>query len=90
MSDPLTECRALLARGGTLEEAISQLKASGLSKVESIGILSTAAHLNLVDAKKAVHLSEAWREERQAGDELHEAIDRAISEEDGPGGRRRE
>jgi hypothetical protein len=84
MNDLLAECQALLSRGQGFEAILSLLRQRGLSKVESIKVLSDAARLPLAESKRIVHLSTTWRDERASGEELHEAIDEALrSDESG-------
>jgi ribosomal protein L7/L12 len=71
----VARAREMLSHGGNVEEVLSLLRHSGCSKVESIKLLKDVAGLNLDEAKRQVHLSETWRDRREADDELHASLE---------------
>jgi hypothetical protein len=72
--------KSRLANGMSLDDAIRQLRADGLSKVKSMHVVSQAAEMDPVKAKFAVHASPAWSD-RAAGDEaFQEKLEGAASD----------
>jgi ribosomal protein L7/L12 len=82
MNPLLAECEELLSRGQGFEAVVSLLRERGLSKVESISALASAARLPLAEAKRIVHSSPTWQDARAAGEELHEIIDETTRSDD--------
>jgi ribosomal protein L7/L12 len=76
----VTRARETLSHGGDVEEVLALLRQSGCSKVESIKLLREIAGLGLGEAKRRVHLSETWRDRREADDELHASLERLARE----------
>jgi hypothetical protein len=73
-----SESSRILARGGSLEEVVAFLRREGLSKVETLQVLTDVAGISLGRAKEIVHLSPVWRDAYEADESLHDDIERVI------------
>lgn len=70
---------ALTAKG--LEAVIAELEAKGVSQLESIKmLLRLNADLSLAEAKRAVHLSPVWSDEKANIEEFREYLAQIVSE----------
>ena len=78
--DLSSELRELLGSGASLDTALSQLRASGASIVESIISVRSVRRCDLAEAKRLVHLSRAWEDVRGLNDQLHAELEAAANE----------
>ena len=79
------QLRRKLADGKTLDDALTELRAEGVSIFESIMAVEKIYKCGLADAKKTVHFSPAWADVRARHEKFqHELEDLAgeISGED--------
>ena len=80
---PLKELALELRRANaSSEEVLAKLREAGASPIQSVGLLHEVHGLPLADAKRVLHESEAWRDQRPIWDELHEEIEHASAEAD--------
>jgi ribosomal protein L7/L12 len=56
------------------ERVLAQLRADGFSPIESIKVTRAVLRVSLGDAKRIVHLSNAWADARGGFDQLHETV----------------
>jgi ribosomal protein L7/L12 len=59
------------------EKVLTQLRADGFSPVESIKITRAVLHKSLTEAKRIVHFSEAWSDQRAQFGQLHDDVSSA-------------
>lgn len=77
--ESLTEhTRALLNSDAGVQGAISFLRQQGESKIGSIRILVATGVLPLGEAKRLVHCSETWRDQRDADEALRKSLEEAL------------
>jgi hypothetical protein len=74
------ECREMLTAGTSLEEIIAHLRALGLGKVPSIGIIAEISGNSLTDSKNLVHFSDAWSDVKEQDEEFHANLARAFGD----------
>jgi hypothetical protein len=80
------QLRRKLGDGKTLDAALTELRAEGVSIFESILAVEKIHKCGLADAKKAVHFSPAWADMRIGNEKLHqelEEIAKQITDENG-------
>ena len=70
----LPQCREMLRVSDDIEGVLLLLRRSGCHKIDSIKTLIALKGMNLVDAKRTVHLSKTWADMRQQDDELAAAL----------------
>jgi hypothetical protein len=78
--DLSSDLRELLGSGASLDTALSQLRASGASIVESIVSVRSVRRCDLAEAKRLVHLSPAWEDVRVLNDQFHAELEAAARE----------
>lgn len=76
-----TALTKILAEGGSLEEALSQLKHMGATPVEVIKTIRLTQGINLGEAKQVFCASAAWAYEVAEGDKMHQEVISAVSKE---------
>ncbi len=54
------------------DDVLAQLRADGFSVIEAIKITRAVRQVDLAEAKRMVHSSPAWADNRDAFDQLHE------------------
>ena len=74
------EVSQMLRTGSSEEQVVAHLRQLGLDKIDSIKVLRAATGMSLGEAKKRVHLSEAWADRREADDAFHDAAFAAAKE----------
>lgn len=84
MNPALERCQRMLSSGAQIEEIVSTLRSCGFSKVDSIKAIAELTGRSLLEAKQVVHTSLAWRDGHDAGEHLHDVLERSISD-DAPG-----
>jgi ribosomal protein L7/L12 len=55
------------------DAVLARLRADGFSPVDSIKVTRAVLQVSLAEAKRLVHESPAWTDQREAWDELHDA-----------------
>jgi hypothetical protein len=73
--EPVT---AMLQEGRSIDEVMVFLRAHGCSKVDCMWALEDFAGMSHVEAKTAVHESEAWATRRANDEALHEQLEREL------------
>ncbi len=73
----LEESRRMYDSGSSTDDILAFLRQQGATKVESIRLLIELAGLTNEEAKLAVHWSDAWRDTREADEELHATVEEA-------------
>jgi hypothetical protein len=58
-----------------IQEALRQLRANGLSVVETIRLVIEVKGESLEEAKRIVHFSDAWEDMREVYDDFHRALE---------------
>ncbi len=76
-ADIFDRCKRLIAKGAENEEIISLLKEKGFPQSVTVGFLIRLG-VDSVIAKRAVIESRAWKDNREATEALHEAIEREL------------
>ncbi|WP_027483499.1 hypothetical protein [Deinococcus pimensis] len=80
--DTLTRVRDVLRQGGSVEDVLRLLRSAGYGKIDAMRVLKILGVMELREAKRAVHLSDAWADQRARDDELHDEVERALRNED--------
>lgn len=75
--EPVTR---LIREGKSTEEVLSYLRAHGCTKAESMWALEDFANLSHYEAKRTVHESKAWSDQRESDDALHEQLETELKE----------
>ncbi len=75
----VAECQQQIAAGRTREQIVAFLLEQGCSKLNSIAVIASAFEIGLAEAKKLVHLSEAWSDVRERDDRFHAALESAFT-----------
>jgi hypothetical protein len=65
------------------EELIRFLKNNGLSKAKSIIAFSSVTGVSPIQAKKTVHFSSVWSQERPGDELLHHLVERTLLADSG-------
>jgi hypothetical protein len=65
----------------SVDQRLSELKASGVAPVAAINAIHVEFGLSLAEAKHAFSLSPAWAREAANGDQLHHEIITALAKE---------
>jgi ribosomal protein L22 len=60
------------------EELLAKLRGAGASPIQCVGLLHEIYGMPLQDAKRVLHESEAWQDQRAIWDRLHEDIEQAL------------
>ena len=81
--DVLEQLRQHL-REDDVEGALRLLRDEGLSKIESIKVLTDTGRFGLAEAKMLVHESIAWRDVRQRDADFQEALEEEIKNSEPP------
>jgi uncharacterized protein YuzE len=68
----------MLLTGDGIEAVVHRLRSEQLSKMDSISVLTEAMGITLNQAKALVHLSEAWKDHREADESTHARAEEAI------------
>ena len=76
--DHVEGARRMLADGASIEEVLVFLRQHEYSKIASIKAVRQLLGVDLREAKRIVHLSDAWQDRRQQDDEFHEALEEAV------------
>lgn len=63
------------------DEALSRMRADGFSIVDSIKVTKSVLGVSLADAKRIVHDSSAWRDQRDSADRFHDSIEAVAASE---------
>jgi hypothetical protein len=77
----ISECKDLVAQWRGEEDIVLFLRQHGCSKLESIAILKSALDVDLGQAKKIVHFSEAWKDRRLEDEKFHKDLETALKNE---------
>ncbi len=77
MEGLIKQARPMLAAGASIEEVLAFLRQHEYSKIASIKAVRQLQGVDLREAKRIVHLSDAWQDRRQQDDEFHEALEEA-------------
>ncbi|WP_027482468.1 hypothetical protein [Deinococcus pimensis] len=80
--DTLTRARDVLGQGRSVEDVLRLLRSAGYGKIDAMRALKTLGVMTLREAKRAVHLSDAWADQRARDDTLHDEAERALGRED--------
>jgi hypothetical protein len=72
--------KRILEEGRTVEDAISELKRSGANIVYCILAYSIAADIDMDEAKRIVHYSEAWSGQQEMHNRFHKRAMSAFEE----------
>ena len=64
---------------GEWDAVLTQLRADGISPVESIKVTRAVLHVSLGEAKTIVHESPAWADRRADFEQLHDAAEAATA-----------
>lgn len=81
MSNDFTkEFRRKLAEGKTTDEALAELRAAGASMVACIIAVRAFRRCDIGEAKRAVHFSAAWADQREFQERLHAELEQAVHE----------
>jgi hypothetical protein len=74
------EFRRKLADGKTTDEALVELRAAGASIMACIVAVREFRRCDIGEAKKLVHFSPAWADQREFQDHLHAELEQAAQE----------
>ena len=74
----IQQCRQKMAEGKNLEDVLSFLRKQGLSKVESIRMVSELKDTSVADSKQLVHLSNSWSDTRGRDEAFHENLEKHL------------
>ena len=74
------EFRRKLADGKTTDEALAELRAAGASMMACIIAVRSFRRCDIGEAKKVVHFSSAWADQREFQDRLHVELEQAAQE----------
>ena len=61
------------------DNALRRLRRDGFSPVDTVKITRAVLGVDLDEAKRIVHTSEAWADAREGFDELHDATEEATN-----------
>lgn len=79
LSSALEVSRTMLSSGASTEEVLAKLRERGCSKIDSIRVLMQITNIPLGEAKRVVHLSKAWEQERETHDAFHKSLEDEIN-----------
>jgi hypothetical protein len=74
------EFRRKLAEGKTTDEALAELRAAGASMMACIIAVREFRRCDIGEAKKVVHCSSAWADQREFQDRFHTELEQAAQE----------
>jgi ribosomal protein L7/L12 len=74
------EASALLKAGKSKEEIVVFLRQSGCTKGISVMLLPSILNCDLVEAKKIVHFSKAWADQKETDEKLQRQFEESLSE----------
>ena len=81
MSQDFTkDFRRKLADGKTTDEALAELRAAGASIMACIIAVRAFRRCDIGEAKKVVHFSSAWADQREFQDRFHAELEQAAQE----------
>ncbi len=67
--------KRMMREGKSTEEVLVYLRSQGCTKAESMWALEDFASLSHYEAKRAVHESKAWADQRESDEALHEQLE---------------
>lgn len=76
----LREGRRMRNEGRSAEEVLRFFRENGATMIESIKLLRALEVIDLGEAKRIVHFSEAWKDLREGSEQLHEEAEKAAME----------
>jgi hypothetical protein len=79
-NDFTREFRRKLAEGRTTDQALAELRAAGASIVACIVAVKQLRRCDIVEAKKVVHFSSAWADQKEFHDRFHSDLQQAAQE----------
>jgi hypothetical protein len=74
------EFRRKLADGKTTDEALTELRTAGASIIACIIAVRAFRRCEIGEAKKVVHFSPAWTDQREFQDRFHAELEQAAQE----------
>ena len=80
LHDFTKEFRRKLADGRTTDEALAELRGAGASMMACIIAVREFRRCDVGEAKKVVHFSSAWADQREFWDRLHAELEQAAQE----------
>jgi len=80
LATPIATARRLLAEGKTLEDVWSHLRAAGHDMFDSQHVTMAVTGLSAFDAKRALYLSETWKDMQPVIDQMENAMIEAALE----------
>jgi hypothetical protein len=81
----LADARDLLDDEHDLEQALRFLRAGGFGMLDSIKAIMELTGVPLGEAKRLVHTSAAWADQRAEHDALHRALAEVVDDPEGKG-----
>ena len=82
----IDECRRFFAAGDEYENVIAHLKNNGVSKLQTMRVFCELANISIDEAKRIVHLSQAWKSAYEKDEKLRAVLEKYAVEDGGAEG----
>ena len=74
----LARCKTEYEREHNIESVLLLLRENGYSKVQSIKTLIETLQIPIDEAKRVVHLSQAWRDRYHTDEKFHDLLEKSV------------